>query len=758
MADKNPNAFSYKTISDLKNKITEMGLSIPLSDQVDAGLVRFVEPLVIEGRNIPNRFCIQPMEGCDGLPDGSPSELTVRKYRRFAEGGAGMLWLEATAVAEQGKANPRQLSLTKKSLPKFKQLADVILENARDKDGNRIRPFLVLQLTHSGRYSKPYGQAAPIIMHHSPYLDPTHNLPADYPLITDRELDALQEDYVASALLAQECGFDAVDVKACHGYLLHEMLSAFTRKESRYGGSFENRTRFLTETIAKVKRAVPAMVVTSRLSVYDHVAHPYGWGMQQSGELQADLTEPFRLIEQLQALGVTLVNVAVGNPYYNPHIERPYDFPIVGFKLPPEHPLVLIDRTMQLTGAVTKRFPAMTVATVGFTWLREYWPHAALGALNHQVGHIIGLGRLALAHPSFVNDLLRDGFVKRSKTCITCSSCTQIMRDGGTSGCPIRDSEVYGPIYFAGRLGNEQYVRSLAMQCKNCWGGACSSGCPAGIDVAGFINAFIEGDVKLSYDILRTSNVLAETCAYTCPADVQCEKKCSAGILSRTTVPVHEIQKFVSIAARKQGFTAVKAGKPVNKRVAIIGFGPAGIACAVALIERGVAVTVYESTATSGGTSAAVIPTMRLPLSTMASEVDSLKLSETALFSVRYSTPVNALNSLDVLLNQEQFDAVFIATGMTHSVGLPFDVKPHGVLGALDFLRMTRTVSMVLKPGTAVAVVGGGNTAMDAAMACRDAGVRDVYLMYRRSFAELPAWPREVDHALRNGVHFLILN
>lgn len=757
MTGKNPNIFPFRRLEEFKKHVASKGLEIPITDKLGSNISHFKDRLVVEGKSVPNRFCIQPMEGCDGEPDGSPSELTFRKYERFARGGSGLIWVEATAVLEEGKANPRQLYINEKSAPKFRQLADTIRNNSFDESGKRQNPFLVLQLTHSGRYSKPYGKAAPIIFHHSPVLDPTHKLDGSYPLVTDEYLDALQEKFITAAKFAYDCGYDAVDIKSCHGYLLEEILTAHTRTDSRYGGALENRTRLLTEIAAKIKKEVPGLIVTTRVTVYDAYPYPYGWGMKKDGSMEPDLSEPFRLIEKLQDIGISMVNITFGNPYYNPHIGRPYDYPIQGFGLPEEHPLKITERNIRLTSEIKRKFPGMTIVSVGYTWLRELFPHVCTSMLMEGRCDVIGLGRGSLAYPDYVNEFLKNGKVLPEKTCITCSSCTQIMRDGGKSGCVIRDAEVYAPIYYSGRLSNEVFVRDLAQNCRNCWGAACKGNCPAGVDVPRFINAFYDGNIKGAYEIIRENNLIPETCAYTCPAEALCEKSCTAGILSKNTVPVHEIQKFISVEARKKGWTKVNASHSIGKKVAVIGFGPAGIACSTYLVEKGCNVTVFEASCKAGGTADAVIPFERLPENVMEEEVKSFGLEDTGLFEIRYNKKIDMEFNLDNIF-QEGFDAVFIGAGMSENTGLTVEHKPEGVYEALDFLNNIKKGCLGKSLPDKAAVIGGGNTAMDAAVSLKNNGVKDVYLIYRRSFMELPAWPLEVEKALHAGVHFIILS
>jgi NADPH-dependent glutamate synthase beta subunit-like oxidoreductase/2,4-dienoyl-CoA reductase-like NADH-dependent reductase (Old Yellow Enzyme family) len=757
MYTKNPEVFPFRGLEDFKKELKSSGYDIPVLDDVKGNVSLFKESITIDGKTIPNRFCLQPMEGCDGEEDGSPGPLTFRKYKRFAAGGTGLIWVEATAVTPEARANPRQLMINEGNKEKFKELADEMRKSAVDENGNPIRPFLVLQLTHSGRYSRPNWKPEPMIFHHSPILDPTHNLDASYPLITDEYLDELQEKFVKAAKLAYECGYDAVDVKASHGYLLHEILSAHTRTDSKYGGAFKNRIRFMTEVIAKIKKETPGLLITSRFSIYDNYPYPYGFGMNKDGSIKPDLSEPFELIKVLKGMGVKMLNIAFGNPYYEPYIERPHDYAIQGFKLPEEYPLKTIERMIKLTAEVSKEFPDMTFVSIGYTWLRDLYPNVCAAVLKNNYCQIVGIGRAALANPNYANEIFKTGKIAQENTCITCSSCTQIMRDNGRAGCVIRDTEVYGPIFYEGRLKNEAFVRGMAQECRNCWGAACKADCPAGIDVPRFINTFYDGDVKKAYEIITDKNILAGACAYTCPAEVQCESRCTAKILTKSAVPIHEIQKLIAQEAKKNGWTKVSAGPANGKKVAVIGYGPAGIAASVELVKKGFKVTVFEASSSIGGTATAVIPFERLANQVLEDEVRSFGLEETGLFEVKYNTKIDGNFTIDDVMKQG-YNAVFVGAGMCESAKLKFSSKPEGVLSALDFLSEFKKGNFKASENDTAAVIGGGNTAMDTAFSLKKAGVKDVYLIYRRSFKELPAWPGEVEKTLDSGVHFIILN
>ncbi|HNQ22862.1 MAG TPA: hypothetical protein PKK06_07195 [Phycisphaerae bacterium] len=430
--------FQLGSHADLTCCADRLGVAIPFSEDIQI----LFSPLDVAGYRLPNRFVVQPMEGCDADPDGAPGQLTFRRYQRFAAGGSGLIWFEATAVIAEGRANPRQLGLTPANVGAFRRL----VEETRAAAAEKQELLLVLQLTHSGRYARPEGTPRPVIAQHNPLLDARMGLDPDHPLISDAELDQLQEAFVGAAKLAAGAGFDGVDIKACHGYLVSELLAAFGRTDSRYGGPFENRAGFLLDVVGRIRAEVPGLLVTSRLGVHDGLPYPYGFGADVE-----TLAEPVEVAERLRALGCPVLNVSLGNPYYNPHVGRPYDSPVAGAAAPDEHPLVGVARLLHAAAVIQRAVPDVPVVGSGYSWLRQLFPHVAAGAIAAGDAALVGLGRLALAYPDWVRDLAANGALAPDKVCTTCSGCSQIMRDGGRAGCRVRDSGIYAKEYRQGR-------------------------------------------------------------------------------------------------------------------------------------------------------------------------------------------------------------------------------------------------------------------------------------------------------------------
>ena len=428
-------------MKELIAKTDNLGIKLPLSEKT-AGLFK---PLTVGEHIFANRFAVQPMEGCDCAHDGTPQELTLHRYLRFAAGGSGMLWFEANAVCENGRANPRQMMLTEKNKDEFKRMVEDVKETGRKEGG--VETKLILQATHSGRYSKPTGVAQPIIAYNNPLFEKEGPLDRSC-IITDDELKSLEECYAETARLAEEVGFDGVDIKCCHRYLVSELLSAYNR-EGIYGGSFENRTRFLRNCYAAVKGVVTnKFLVTSRMNVYDGFPYPYGFGVEEGAGLDIHLEEPIELIKILQKeFDLQLLNVSIGNPYVNPHVNRPYN---QGPYAPEEAPLQGVARMMHCVGEIQKAFPDIAIVGSGFSYLKEDSMYLAAGAVEQGVCSFAGFGRQNFAYPNFVQDIKEKGSMDASKCCLACGKCTELMRMGQVAGCVIRNTD-YLSIYRKAR-------------------------------------------------------------------------------------------------------------------------------------------------------------------------------------------------------------------------------------------------------------------------------------------------------------------
>lgn len=424
-----------------------------LSTGPEAPLAR---PYVLkDGTVIGNRFCTQPMEGWDGTLDGRPTKLTIRRWTNFGRSGAKLIWGgEAVAVSHEGKGNPKQLLVNPANLPALANLRRALVEAHEEQHGSSTDLLVGLQLTHSGRFSRPDpGQGMkPVIVYRHPYLDGRFGLPDDYPVITDAGLAEQVQLFVDAAEMAHQAGFAFVDVKHCHGYLTHELLSAYTRP-GPYGGSFENRTRFLRQVVVGIRRRVPRLRIGVRLSAFELIPfspdpetgvgtpvprqddRSYWFGADPHDPRQVDLSEAARFLELLREMGVELVNITAGNPYVCPHVTRPALFPPSDGYAPPEDPLVGVARQVQATAELKRRFPDLLIVGSAYSYLQEWLPNVARHNVRTGRVDFVGLGRMILAYPEFPADVLAGRPLQRKRICRTFSDCTTAPRQGLVSGC-----------------------------------------------------------------------------------------------------------------------------------------------------------------------------------------------------------------------------------------------------------------------------------------------------------------------------------
>lgn len=458
-----------KTVAEFKEHLERLQLPIPCDDEILSGSESpLAELLDIKGRKIGNRFCIHPMEGWDGTLDGKPSEATLRRWHNFGISGAKLIWGgEAVAVQHNGRANPNQLLMSPDNKSGIAELRDTLIKAHRSVCDTDDDLYVGLQLTHSGRFSRPNEKtkAEPQILFHHPTLDRRVGVDESYPVLTDGEIREIIDNFVAAARVAHELGYDFVDVKHCHGYLGHEFLGAHSRAGD-FGGSFENRTRYLREITEGIRAVAPGLEIGVRLSAFDLVSYrpdpersvpgkmgigipdvyqdalPYRWGfgIDEANPEDYDLTEPRRFLELLQALDIKLVNLTAGSPYYNPHIQRPALYPPSDGYQPPEDPLIGVSRQMEATYALKQSFPDLILVGTAYTYLQEFIPHVAQAAVREGWVDSVGLGRMVLSYPELPRDILSGAVLGHKKICRTFSDCTTAPRNGLPSGCyPLDD-------------------------------------------------------------------------------------------------------------------------------------------------------------------------------------------------------------------------------------------------------------------------------------------------------------------------------
>jgi len=465
-----------RTVAKFKQHLASVGLDIPCDEQLESGPhAPLATRLEFDGLKVGNRFCIHPMEGWDGTSDGKPTEATIRRWRNFGLSGAKLIWGgEAVAVRHDGRANPNQLLATEQNKSGLAELRETLLSAHREIAERTDDLLIGLQLTHSGRFSRPNQKTVPEprILYHHPTLDRKVNIDDSYPVLSDGEIRQIIDDFVVAAKIAEDIGYEFVDIKHCHGYLGHEFLSAHMR-EGEFGGSLENRTRFLREVVNGIRSVAPRLKIGVRLSAFDLVAFrpdpektnghkmgpgipesyseqlPYRWGfgVNSSEPEKYDLSETRELLKIFRALDIKLVNITAGSPYYNPHIQRPALYPPSDGYQPPEDPLIGVARQMDATRELKREFNDLIFVGTAYTYLQEFLPFVAQAAVRQNWVDVIGLGRMVLSYPELPLDVLSGAVLKHKRICRTFSDCTTGPRNGLPSGCyPLdrfyRDSEM----------------------------------------------------------------------------------------------------------------------------------------------------------------------------------------------------------------------------------------------------------------------------------------------------------------------------
>jgi 2,4-dienoyl-CoA reductase-like NADH-dependent reductase (Old Yellow Enzyme family) len=466
-----------RTLEQFKAYCEEVGADLPVDEVVEIGEnAPLAQSYQHKDVTISNRFCILPMEGWDGTADGHPTENTYRRWERFGISGAKLIWGgEAVAVRHDGRANANQLIINEDTFDSIVKLRETLVNAHREKFGTTDGLYVGIQLTHSGRFCRPNTKdLEPRVAYRHPILDKKFHVDDDSYVLSDDEIDELIADFGKAAVLAQKAGFDFVDLKHCHGYLGHEFLSAFNR-EGKYGGSFENRTRFLRNLVATVRELAPGLDIGVRLSAMDWIPHkpagegnigapedfdgdyPYAFGGDGTG-VGYDLTEPKQFLDLMTELGIDMTCITVGSPYYVPHIQRPAMFPPSDGYRPPEDPLVGVARQIAVTAELKQHKPDMLVVGSGYSYLQDWLPNVGQAVVREGLADFVGLGRMVLSYPDMPADILEGNPLKRKSICRTFSDCTTAPRNGIVSGCYPLD-----PFYKE----TDQYKQLMALKKEN---------------------------------------------------------------------------------------------------------------------------------------------------------------------------------------------------------------------------------------------------------------------------------------------------
>ena len=453
---------AVKSLEDFHAVCTSLGIELP-TEAVGAGPSPLGEPaaVVINGKRPGNRIVIHPMEGWDGTTTGGVTPEMRRRWQRFGESGAKMICgAEAMAVRPDGRANPNQIIITEENKAGLAELMGILKSAHAARYGTTDDLVIGFQLTHSGRFCRPHSkQWESRVAFRHPILDRKFNVTSDAQILSDADVEALIADYVKAARIAWEVGADFVDLKHCHGYLLHEFLGAHTRP-GKYGGSFENRTRILREIIEGVRADENPIEFGVRLSLYDKVPHKpdaalsvpgklgpgipeefttpyqYGFGVKQDDPLEIDLAETHAFVALCGELGAKVLNTTAGSPYYTPHIQRPAAFPPSDGYQPAYDPLIDVARLIHAVREVKSRAPQeLYVIASGYSYLQEFLAPVATAIVRQGWADAVGVGRAVLSYPAMLSDAISGKPLEKKFICRTFSDCTTAPRNGLVSGC-----------------------------------------------------------------------------------------------------------------------------------------------------------------------------------------------------------------------------------------------------------------------------------------------------------------------------------
>lgn len=387
-------------------------------------------PISIGKKRAPNRIVNQPMECNDGDDRGNPTERTYERYRRLAEGGAGVIVVESLTISSESRARKNQLRISEETARGLKTLV-------REMREQNDRSIILFQLNHSGRHS---GAAFSKVVSLYPSEDPTIHL------LTEEEIEEIGRRFVESALVAKEVGADGIDFKHCHGYFCGEMMRPANTRGDRFGGSFENRTRFFRETFKEMRKRIgdDSFLIGLRFSVYEGI--PGGFGTSGPEEVIEELHEPLLFAQMAEEAGVDYLNVSAGIPAITHEIVRPTrSFPEGVY------------RHFGWAKAVKARVRIPVIGS-GYSYLRDgendlkepnpakksflYWAEKNLRDGNVD---LVGIGRQSLADPLFAKKVLGAEF-DRINYCKVCGGCSVLLRSQREVGCTLYD------LYYRGLL------------------------------------------------------------------------------------------------------------------------------------------------------------------------------------------------------------------------------------------------------------------------------------------------------------------
>ncbi len=384
---------------------------------------RLASPIKIGKKTAPNRWVNHPMECNDADDSGNPTDLTLKRYQKLAEGGAGIITVESLSISPQSRARKHQLEITERNIEGLSRLVKEMREFNN-------KPLIIFQINHSGNISnKAFSQ----VVSYNPTGDPSVTI------LSDEDTEVIKNRFVNAAVIAHQVGADGIDFKQCHGYFCGQLLRPANTKNGRFGGSFENRTRFFRETADQIKKRVndDAFILGARVSMYEGITG--GMGTIGPEAVAEDLTESVAFARMIEASGFHFINISSGIPVFTGEICRPTK----------NYPLGVY-RHFTWTEAVKDTVKIPLIGT-GYSYLRDgnnnlpgrnpakksllYWAEKNIEDDNVDM---VGIGRQSLADPLFCNKVLA-GNSDAISYCIACGGCSTLLVSQARVGCTVHD-------------------------------------------------------------------------------------------------------------------------------------------------------------------------------------------------------------------------------------------------------------------------------------------------------------------------------
>lgn len=658
-------------------------------------------PLRIRSCVVPNRIMSTAAVTRLAAEDGHVTQAITERYQRMAEGGLGAMVVEAAVVLPSRSSYNFRVS-DDRFVSELRDFVEAIRTvNSSVKIGLQIMHFL--KVSRSGWRQKVED-------------------------LKPEEVGAIPEQFSSGALRAKGAGFDFVEIHMAHFTTLASFLSLVNKRGDEYGGDFEGRIKLPTEVVRQVRAAVGDYPVGVRIN---------GEEFTREGNT---LLQSVRVARRLAMLGVDYVSVSAGERFEDAP-PPPDGFPpfagtgYSGCRMSPRWwspDGVQVYLAEGIRKALRESGYGIPVVTAG----KIRMPDLAEQILEQGRADLIGMARAILCDP----DWPVKARVGRGDEIVKCAAC------GFCSESDEKYEKVTCIQWPEGAL-NAPSPWLLVPPCK--------AACPAGVDVRGYIDLLAQGRYAEALHVIEDKVPLPATVGRVCPRF--CERKCNRNEMDGEAVAINALKRFLAdaVAAGSKGSTASPGGPCRPERVAVIGAGPAGLSAAYYLAVLGYRSTVFEAGSVAGGMLAWGIPEFRLPREIVKAEIDHI---EQRGVEIQLNCPVGKGGLTLCSLREQGFRAVFVGVGAQKSVSLHIpNMGSEGVVDGAAWLK-DFNLGKKVRVGNHVVVVGGGNTAMDAARTAVRLGAKTVSVVYRRSREEMPAITDEIEEAEKEGVkiNFLV--